>query len=263
MTEENSYLVRFDDRAGRRRRLPLPGRQRVGRPRPGARGGAHARGVRRPCRAPPSSATAPPKISLSATRRWRPGSCCRSAWTACARGWRRPGRARCNSATASPRRSAAQRELTRRGVAKPSRSRGPAGFMRRVVLRLMRPYTAYQDEVNETVARAISQVEREAERRAGGRAEAAQLEAASVQASLLAELRRQRWLVDRLADEATTGQLVAQQRASDARISDLAGQVDRAAQRHERDRADHRGLRRRPRRRRPGAGRGERLARRS
>ncbi len=116
-------------------------------------------------------------------------------------------------------------EIVARGVGASERG-GMGGFARRVVLRLMRPYTAYQGEVNETVTRALSQIEAEAERRAAARAEAAELAAASVQASLLAELRRQRRLVERLADEGTTAQLAALQGASDSRIDDLSGQVD-------------------------------------
>ena len=74
------------------------------------------------------------------------------------------------------------------------------GFVRRVVLRAMRPYTAYQHTVNLAQIEAREESELELQRRL----EAHTLQTAEVEAATLAELRRQRRRLEEATERATT-----------------------------------------------------------
>ncbi len=95
------------------------------------------------------------------------------------------------------------RRLVARGGRPDGRSRygGPGAAARRVVLRAMRPYTAYQRQVNEAVERAIGDACEHADAQAETAArEAAQreLDQAEAYAKLAAQVRRQQRDIERL-----------------------------------------------------------------
>ncbi len=79
-------------------------------------------------------------------------------------------------------------------------AQGVRGLVRRVVLRAMRPYTAYQHTVNLAQTEAREESERELERRL----QAHVLQTAEVEAATLAELRRQRRQLEQAVERANT-----------------------------------------------------------
>lgn len=80
----------------------------------------------------------------------------------------------------------------------PSRFGKPGGALRRVLLRAMRPYTAYQQQVNEAVEHTLTSLA------SGRHAADVELRAAETQARLLAQLRAQQaQIVDLRAEQAT------------------------------------------------------------
>ena len=123
------------------------------------------------------------------------------------------------------------RRLVQRGAtpARPSRFGKPGGAVRRVLLRAMRPYTAYQQQVNATVEQALDAL---VAKRADEGLELFELHTTETQARLLAQLRDQRGqLVDLVAGLASEraarelsvegpGRLVAETRALPYMASD-------------------------------------------
>jgi glycosyltransferase involved in cell wall biosynthesis len=81
-----------------------------------------------------------------------------------------------------------------------SRLGGPGRLLRRALLRLLRPYTAYQDGVNRALADALRESDAALGALAQERVQLAEERAAHAEAAALAELRRQRRLLDELAE---------------------------------------------------------------
>lgn len=98
--------------------------------------------------------------------------------------------------------------LDRRGrPAAPSRFGRPGAVLRDLVLRVIRPYTAYQVQVNEALAQAVSSLTQDVERLERRRAVAAaqsDIDRAVADAALAAELRRQK----RVAEHAPPAELL-------------------------------------------------------
>jgi glycosyltransferase involved in cell wall biosynthesis/2-polyprenyl-3-methyl-5-hydroxy-6-metoxy-1,4-benzoquinol methylase len=122
------------------------------------------------------------------------------------------------------------RRLASRGVRpdRPSRFGKPGGAVRRLSLRVMKPYTAYQQQVNAALERSAEALAEQAEAAAErSRIETAQvdLRLAKVEAAALAQLRRQQQRIDSLAAALTllrpAERLVAESRAIPFMASDV------------------------------------------